>query len=121
MSKPPAAPPRVNVRGESGGDDEDDLRQLWRQLTPEQRSILRFIWKEGDNVLNYALIAANMTVPRLPGDDKSEFISDRTIAKYSEFLKKPPLELIQRSGKHSGIQLTARGVRLMRLVAKDRS
>jgi hypothetical protein len=121
MSKPAAAPPRVKVRGDCGGDDEDDLRQLWRQLTPEQRSILRFIWKEGDNVLNYALIAANMTVPRLPGDDKSEFISDRTISKYSDLLRKPPLELIQRSGKHSGIQLTARGVRLMRLVAKDHS
>jgi DNA-binding Xre family transcriptional regulator len=97
--------------------NEDQPLELWFQLLAEQRAILKFVRRAGDNVLTYALIAANMTIPRLPGDDKSEIISDRSIAKYCHILECPPWELIQRPGKRSGIQLSAKGACLMRLLA----
>jgi hypothetical protein len=72
-------------------------------------------------VLTYSLIANNMEIPRLPGDDRSEIISDRCIAKHAHIMEAPPLELIQRAGERSGIQLTAKGARLMRLIAREYS
>ena len=99
-------------------DVENQLCDVWLQLSAVERAIMKFVRRAGDNVLTYALIAANMTVPRLPGDDKSDVISDRTVAKYCHRLECPPLELVQRCGKRSGIQLTAKGARLMRLLAK---
>jgi hypothetical protein len=98
--------------------NEEQLLDTWYQLLAEQRAMMKFIWAKGDAVITYNLISANMVLPRLPGDDKSEVVSDRTIAKYSHPLEEPPLELTRRLGKRSGIQLTAVGVRLMRLIAK---
>ena len=71
-------------------DVENQLCDVWLQLSAEQRAILKFVrLGREDNMLTYALIAANMTVPRLPGDDKSDIISDRCIAKYAHLLKAP--------------------------------
>jgi hypothetical protein len=99
-------------------DVDEQPGDVWLQLSAVERAIMKFVRLAGDNVLTYALIAANMTMPRLPGDDKSDVISDRTVAKYCHRLECPPLELVQRCGKRSGIQLTAKGARLMRLLAK---
>jgi hypothetical protein len=106
----------VNIA--SDRESEDRLLDLWYQLLAEHRAMMKFIWAEGDSVINYALIAANMTMPRLPGDDRSEVVSEKTTAKYGKTLMEPPLQLLRRSGKRSGIMFTAKGARLMRLVAK---
>ena len=99
---------------------EEELSDLWLQLCAEQRAILRFVYRHGNSVLTYSLIADNMEIPRLPGDDRSEIISDRTLAKHAKTLEAPPLELIRRAGERSGIQLSAKGARLMRLIAREK-
>jgi hypothetical protein len=120
LSKPPAGPPRVDASVECGWDDKDELRQIWLELSPEQRAILKFIRLRRDSVLTYLVIADNLIVPRLPGDSKSESMSDRTVAKHCLPMLPPPLSLIRRRGDRSGIQLTDKGNRLVRLhAAKD--
>jgi len=114
----------VNIELDHEG--EDRLLDLWLPLSALQRAILRLLYRHGDCEITYALIAANIGVPRLPGDDSDDsesdtddIVSDRTVAKYCKILEGPPLELVQRPGKRSGLRLTARGARLMRFIARE--
>ena len=81
------------------------------------------MWSQDEKQLTYKAIAENITLAKLPGqfDDPSDDqkdISDKTVFKNCRPLIGPPLSLILKVGKRRGIQLTERGVKLVRLVSR---